>query len=81
MVQKPLQPLLAIAKQAGFTQQTFDECLANQQMLDGLEEVAHPGGAEAQRQLHADLLHQRQDLRGALTIEELDKEIAPYLKG
>ena len=43
-VQKPLQPMLAIAKQAGFTQQSFDECLANQQMLDGIEEARTRGG-------------------------------------
>jgi protein-disulfide isomerase len=38
VVQKPLQPMFAIAKQAGFTQQSFDECLANQQLLNNLEE-------------------------------------------
>ena len=39
VVQKPLEPMLGIAKQAGFTQQSFDECLANQQMLDAIEET------------------------------------------
>src|SRR5204863_1388098 len=38
VVQKPLQPMFAIAKQAGFTQQSFDQCLANQQLLNGIEE-------------------------------------------
>src|SRR6476469_11069116 len=38
VVQKPLEPMFNIAKQAGFTQQSFDECLANQQMLTRLEE-------------------------------------------
>src|SRR5207253_314258 len=38
VVQKPLEPMFNIAKQAGFTQQSFDECLANQQMLTGLQE-------------------------------------------
>ena len=38
-VEKPLPPLLAIAKQAGFTEQTFNACLANQQVLDGIESV------------------------------------------
>ena len=38
VVQKPLQPMFAIAKQAGFTQQSFDQCLANQQLLSNLEE-------------------------------------------
>src|SRR6202030_633856 len=38
VVHKPLVPMLGIAKQAGFTQQSFDECLANQQMLSAIEE-------------------------------------------
>src|SRR5499427_855607 len=38
VVQKPLEPMLAIAKQAGFTQQTFDACLENKEMLAGIEE-------------------------------------------
>src|SRR5207247_9814995 len=38
VVQKPLPPMFAIAKQAGFTQQSFDQCLANQQLLSNLEE-------------------------------------------
>ena len=42
---------------------------------------AAAGDAEAQRQVDADLLHQRQALPGLPAIEELDKEMAPYLKG
>ena len=38
-VERPLAPLFAIAKQAGFTQQTFDACLSNQKVLDGIESV------------------------------------------
>src|SRR3954468_14019899 len=38
VVKKPLEPMLGIAKQAGFTKQSFDECLANQEMLSGIEE-------------------------------------------
>src|SRR6266566_330644 len=39
VVQKPLQPMLSLARQAGFTQQSFDECLANQDMQAGIEET------------------------------------------
>ena len=39
-VEKPIPPLLAIAKQAGFTEQTFNACLSNQKMLDGIESDA-----------------------------------------
>ena len=38
-VEKPMPPLLAIAKQAGFTEQSFNACLANQKLLDGIESV------------------------------------------
>src|ERR1700691_2695678 len=36
VVQKPIEPLKAIPKQFGYTQQTFDQCLANQQVLDSI---------------------------------------------
>src|SRR6202167_2718531 len=36
MVQKPVPPLMEIARQFGYTQQTFDQCLANQQVLDSI---------------------------------------------
>jgi len=39
VVQKPLEPLMAIAKQAGFTQQSFEECLKNQKVEDGIKWV------------------------------------------
>ena len=39
VVQKPIEPLMAIAKQAGFTEQTFEACLSNQKMLDGIQTV------------------------------------------
>ena len=62
VVQKPLQPMFAIAKQAGFTQQTFDECLANQQMLNGIEEGRTRAATKFNVNSTPDLLHQRQDL-------------------
>ena len=30
---------MAIAKQAGFTETAFDDCLANQKLLDGIQAV------------------------------------------
>src|SRR5215211_4672200 len=35
-VEKPIPPLLAIAKQAGFSEQSFNTCLSDQNMLDVL---------------------------------------------
>jgi protein-disulfide isomerase len=81
VTQKPLQPMMAIAKQAGFTQESFDKCLANQQMLDGIE----AGRTRAVQKLNVNstptFFINGKIFRGALTVEELDKQVAPYLKG
>jgi protein-disulfide isomerase len=81
VVQKPLQPMFAIAKQAGFTQQTFDECLANQQMLNGIEETRTRAASKLNVNSTPTFFINGKLFRGALTVEELDKQVAPYLKG
>ena len=58
-VEKPIPPLLAIAKQAGFTEKTFDACLANQKVLDGIESMRQRAAKQVQGAVDADLLHQR----------------------
>ena len=81
VVQKPLQPMFAIAKQAGFTQQTFVQCLANHQMEQGLVDER----TRAQQKFNVNstptFFINGKTFRGTLTPEELDKQIAPYLKG
>ena len=80
VVQKPLQPLLAIAKQAGFTQETFDACLANQKVLDGLEEVRSRAAQKFQVNSTPTFFVNGKILRGAPTMEELSKQIDPLIK-
>ena len=80
VVQKPLVPLLAIAKQAGFTQETFDACLANQKILDGIEEVRTRGAQKFQVSSTPTFFVNGKMLKGAPTMEELTKQIEPYLK-
>jgi protein-disulfide isomerase len=80
VVQKPLAPMLAIAKQAGFTQQTFDECLANQKMLDGIEESRTQAAQKFNVNSTPTFFINGKIFRGALTPEELDNQMAPYLK-
>jgi len=81
VVQKPLQPMFAIAKQAGFTQQSFDECLANQQLPTGLEEQRTRATQKFNVNSTPTFFINGKTVRGALTPEELDKQVAPYLKG
>jgi protein-disulfide isomerase len=80
VVQRPLQPLLAIAKQAGFSEQSFNECLKNQQILDAIEEVRQRGAQKLNVQSTPTFFINGKLARGAMTIEEFDKQIVPYLK-
>jgi protein-disulfide isomerase len=81
VTQKPMQPLLAIARQAGFTQQSFEECLANQQVQNGIEEERQRAVQRLNVQSTPTFFINGKLFRGTLTIQELDKEMAPYLKG
>ena len=79
VTQKPLPPLLAIAKQAGMSEQQFNECLQNKKLIDGLEDVrqrAIKAGVQSTPTFFINGKPAR-----AFTIEEFEKALAPYLKG
>ena len=69
------------SRQAGFTQQTFDQCLENQQILQGIEESRNRAAAKFNVTSTPTFFINGKIFRGALTLEELDKQIAAYLKG
>jgi protein-disulfide isomerase len=79
-VPKPLPPLLTIAKQAGFTQESFEQCLANQKLLADIEQVRERASSKFGVNSTPTLFINGKKLPGALTIDTLDKEIQPYLK-
>src|SRR5262249_15457593 len=81
VVQKPLQPMFAIAKQAGFTQQTFDECLANQQMLDALKQTQKHAAEKFKVNSTPTFFINGKMFRGTLTLDVLKMQVALYLKG
>ena len=80
-VEKPIPPLLAIAKQAGFSEQTFNACLANQQVLDGIESVRQRAVKQFKVQSTPTFFINGTSYPGALSIEDIAKVIDPYLKG
>jgi protein-disulfide isomerase len=80
-VEKPLPPLLAIAKQAGFSEKTFDACLSNQKLLDGIEEIRQRAQNEFKVESTPTFFVNGTKLPGALSIEDMAKAIDPYLKG
>jgi protein-disulfide isomerase len=80
MVQKPIDPLRAIAKQFGFTEQTFDQCLANQKVLDGIQNVRDRAAAKLGVNSTPTFFVNGKKLVGDQSIDALAKEIDPYLK-
>ena len=80
-VERPLAPLFAIAKQAGFTQQTFDACLSNQKVLDGIESVRQRAAKQFKVDSTPTFFINGTKAAGALSIDEMAKLIEPYLKG
>ena len=80
MVQKPIEPLKAIAKQFGFTEQSFDACLANQHVLDGIQEVRDRAAEKLGVNSIPTFFVNGQKLTGDQSIDALAKVIDPYLK-
>ncbi len=80
MVEKPIDPLREIAKQFGFTQQTFDECLANQKVLDGIQEVRDRAAEKLGVNSTPTFFINGKKFNGDQSIEMMAKEIDPYLK-
>src|SRR5262245_8827917 len=79
-VQKPLPPLLAIAKQAGFTQQSFEQCLANQKLLEDIEKTREIASTKFGVNSTPTFFINGKKQSGALSLEDLEKQIQPYLK-
>jgi protein-disulfide isomerase len=79
-VQKPLPPLLAIARQAGFTEDSFNKCLQNQKLLDDIEKVRERAAAKFGVNSTPTFFINGKKFSGALSIDEMEKQIQPYLK-
>lgn len=69
-----------IAKQFGFTEQSFDACLANQKVLDGIQDVRDHAATKLGVNSTPTFFINGKKLVGDQPIESLAKEIEPYLK-
>jgi protein-disulfide isomerase len=78
VVQKPLEPMLGIARQAGFTKESFDACLANQDMLNGIEESRTRAMKLGVNSTPTFFINGK-IVRGGLSLDELDRQVAPYI--
>jgi protein-disulfide isomerase len=81
VVQRPLEPLMAIAKQAGLSQQAFETCLDNKQMLEGMEKVRNQAAEKFGVKSTPTFFINGKLSSGDLSIDEMEKQLAPYLKG
>jgi protein-disulfide isomerase len=79
-VRNPLPALLQIAKQAGFTQASFDECLKDQKLYNNIMAVRERGSKEFKVESTPTLFVNGKMQKGGVSIEELDKVIEPLLK-
>jgi protein-disulfide isomerase len=79
-VKNPIPPLLAIAKQLGFTEQSFEACLKNQQVLDGIDKVRIRAAEKFKVESTPTFFINGERLTGAQPLQEFEKLIEPHLK-
>jgi protein-disulfide isomerase len=79
-VRDPIPPLLQIAKQAGFTQATFDECLKDQKLYEAILAMRERASKDYKVESTPTLFVNGKVQKGGASIEELDKLIQPFLK-
>jgi protein-disulfide isomerase len=80
VTQNPIPPLLALAKQMGFTQESFEACLKDQKVLEAIESVRTHGAEKLGVNSTPTFFINGKKVNGSLTIQELDKQIEPLLK-
>ncbi|TCT06828.1 DsbA family protein [Aquabacter spiritensis] len=77
----PAQGLLTVAKQAGMSEADFEKCLSDKELAEKVQASAQYGNKELGVNSTPTFFINGKKLSGALTPEDLDKEIAPLLQG
>jgi protein-disulfide isomerase len=80
IVKEPLPPLRDIAKQFGISETQFNECLANQKLLDDIQAVRDHAAQKLGVNSTPTFFVNGKKLAGDVSIDQLAKEIDPYLK-
>jgi protein-disulfide isomerase len=79
-VRNPIEPLMAIAKQAGFTQQTFEACINDKDALAKVQQVRDRASNTFKVKATPTFFINGERHEGGMSIEEIDKVLEPYLK-
>jgi protein-disulfide isomerase len=81
VVQKPLEPLLAIAKQAGFSEESFNQCLSNQPLLDKIDTMRRRASEKiGVNSTPTFFINGKKLPPGDVSIDDMAKAIDPLLK-
>jgi protein-disulfide isomerase len=78
-VEKPIPPLMAIAKQAGFSEQSFNTCLSDQKMLDQIQAEQKRASEKFGVNSTPTIFVNGKKQVGGVSIEDLAKVIDPML--
>jgi protein-disulfide isomerase len=78
-VDKPLDSLRQLMKQAGFSQEKFDACLKDQKLYDAVNSVKNRGMEQFSVDATPTFFINGQRHPGSLTIDEIEKVIKPLL--
>jgi protein-disulfide isomerase len=77
---KPVDVLLALARQAGFTQESFQACLKNQSIYDGVNAVRQRGTEKFNVDSTPTFFINGRRYKGSLSPQELERILEPLLK-
>lgn len=78
--EKPVDALLGLARQAGFSQESFEACLKNQTIYDGVNAVRARGMEKFKVDSTPTFFINGRKYSGALSPQELERIIEPLLK-
>lgn len=78
---KPLDRLFDIAKQVGMSKKSFDECLADQALLDNIIKVRTRGNEVFNVQSTPTFFVNGTLVRGVSSLKQLEEAMEPFLKG
>jgi protein-disulfide isomerase len=78
--QDPYNGFLRIARQAGFSQESFDACLKDEKLATAIQEVAQRGSTEFKVESTPTFFINGKKYVGVLKVEELEKILEPLLK-
>ncbi len=77
---KPVDALMGLVKQAGFTQESFEACLKNQSIYDGVNVVRQRGTEKFKVDSTPTFFFNGRKVKGALSPKDLETIIEPLLK-